>query len=409
MSAAAPSRQRAAIAFVMVTVFLDMLAMSIIIPVLPRLVLDFSGGNTAAAAGVLGIFGTAWNLMQFAFSPVLGALSDRFGRRPVILLSNFGLGLDYVLMALAPGLALLFVGRLISGITAASFATAGAYIADISPPERRAAGFGLLNVAFGVGFVLGPALGGLLGGFDPRLPFWVAAGLSLLNGLYGFAVLPESLPRDRRAGFAWRRANPISALYLLGRQRQLLGIAVVLFLFFLAQQSLMAVFVLHATYRYHWPSGTVGLALAGFGLCAALIGGFLVRPVAKRCGERRTMLMGLVCATIGFASFGLADNPVVAWIGLPVLSLMGLVGPAAQAIMTRLVPGDEQGRLQGAVSSIMSMAGLLGPGLFTNVFAAAVSTDAAWRLPGAPYFVAAAIMATALLLTPIVTRRTVQA
>ena len=389
----------------MVTVFLDMLAMSVIIPVLPRLVLQFSGGDAAAAAGVLGIFGTAFNLMQFVFSPIIGALSDRFGRRPVILLSNFGLGLDYLLMALAPGLTLLFVGRLISGITAASVSTAGAYIVDVSPPERRAADFGLMSVAFGVGFVLGPALGGLLGGFDPRLPFWVAAGLSLLNGLYGLLVLPESLPRERRAPFAWRRANPVATLYLLARQRQLFGIATVQFLFALAQQSLLAVFVLHGTYRYHWPASTVGLALAGFGLCAALVGGFVVRPVVRRLGERRTMLLGLAGAAIGFISFGAADQPLLAWIGLPVLSLMGLVGPAAQAIMTRLVPPTEQGRLQGANSSIMSMAGLVGPALFTTVFAAAVRNDAAWHLPGAPYFLAAAIMTAAWGVTFVVIRK----
>ena len=206
---------RGAIAFILVTVMLDMLAMAIVIPVLPVLVLGFLGDNTARAAQVLGVFGTAWALMQFVFSPVQGALSDRFGRRPVILLSNFGLGLDYVLMALAPGIGLLFVGRMISGITAASMSTAGAYIADVSPPEKRAAGFGLMSVAFGVGFILGPALGGLLGQVDPRLPFWVAGGLSLTNAAYGFLILPESLPPERRAAFSWRRANPVGALRLL--------------------------------------------------------------------------------------------------------------------------------------------------------------------------------------------------
>ncbi len=399
MTEPAPPSQRAAISFVLVTVLLDMLAMSIIIPVLPRLVLQFSLNDTAAAAGVLGVFGTAFNLMQFLFSPLIGALSDRLGRRPVILMSNFGLGLDYVLMALAPGIALLFVGRLISGITAASHSTAGAYIADVSPPERRAAGFGLISVAFGVGFVLGPALGGLLGGFDPRLPFWVAAGLSLVNGVYGLFVLPESLPRARRSKLAWRRVNPLASFVLLARQRRLLGIGAVLFLFALAQQSLLSVFVLHGTYRYHWPASTVGLALAGFGVCAAVTGGLLVRPAVRWFGERRTMLVGLACAALGFIAFAAADDPLLAWLGLPVLSLMGLVGPAARAIMTQLVPPTEQGRLQGANSSIMSVAGLAGPGLFTAVFAVAVGNNAAWHLPGAPYYLAAAIMAAALLTT----------
>ena len=394
--------RRAAIAFVMVTVVLDMLAMSIIIPVLPRLVLDFSGGDTAAASGALGLFGTAWNLMQFAFSPIIGALSDRFGRRPVILISNFGLGLDYVLMALAPGLGLLFVGRIISGITAASISAAGAYIADVSPPERRAAGFGLMNVAFGAGFVLGPAIGGLLGGFDPRLPFWVAAGLSLLNGAYGAIVLPESLPRDRRAPFSWRRANPVGALNLLRGHRQLLGVASVNFLFFLAHQSLQSVFVLYGTYRYGWSEGTVGLTLAAVGVCSALVGGVLVKPAVARLGERRALLTGLLFGLAGFLIFGLAPTGAVFWAGLPVLSLMGLVGPAAQAIMTRLVAPTEQGRLQGANSSVTSLAGLVGPGLFTTVFAVAVRDG---HQPGAPYLLAAAIMLATMGVAAAVTRR----
>jgi DHA1 family tetracycline resistance protein-like MFS transporter len=393
-----PPAQRAAVAFVMVTVLLDMLAMSIIIPVLPRLVLQFSAGDTASASGVMGVFGTAWNLMQFAASPVIGALSDRYGRRPVILLSNFGLGLDYVLMALAPGLTLLFVGRLVSGITAASFSTAGAYIADISPPERRAAGFGLLNVAFGIGFVLGPALGGLLGGFDPRLPFWVAAGLSLLNGAYGAVVLPESLPPDRRAAFTWRRANPLASLRLLSRHRQLAGIATVNFLVALAQQSLMAVFVLYSSYRYGWDARDTGLSLAGYGLCSALVGGVLVRPAVTRLGERRVLLLGLLLGAAGFLAFGLAPTSAVVWAGLPVLAMVGFAGPAAQAIMTRLVPASEQGRLQGAGSSVMSLSGLVGPGLFTLAFASAVNAEGAWHVPGAPYLLAAAIMGAATAL-----------
>jgi DHA1 family tetracycline resistance protein-like MFS transporter len=394
--------RRAAVAFVLITVFLDMLAMAIVIPVLPRLVLEFSGGDTAAASGVMGVFGTAWNLMQFVASPVVGALSDRFGRRPVILISNFGLGLDYILMALAPGIGLLFVGRIISGITAASFSTAGAYITDVSPPERRAAGFGLLSVAFGVGFVLGPAVGGLLGGFDPRLPFWVAAALSLLNGCYGAIVLPESLPPEKRAAFAWRRANPVGSLQLLLRHRQLIGVAGVNFLYALAHQALQSVFVLYGAYRYGWNSGTVGLTLAGFGICSVVVGGVLVRRVVPLLGERRTLLAGLLSGVAGFAVFGLSPTSGLVWSGVPLLSLMGLASPAAQAIMTRLVPADEQGRLQGAGSSVMSLAGLVGPTLFTVVFAAAVE---AGRIPGAPYLLAAAIMLAATGLAVAVTRR----
>ncbi len=394
---------RGAIAFILVTVMLDMLAVAIIIPVLPVLVLGFLGNDTARAAQVFGVFGTAWALMQFVFSPVQGALSDRFGRRPVILLSNFGLGLDYVLMALAPGIGLLFVGRVISGITAASMSTAGAYIADVSPPEKRAAGFGLMSVAFGVGFVLGPALGGVLGQIDPRLPFWVAAGLSLANGAYGLLILPESLPPERRSPFAWRRANPIGALGLLRSHSGLLGLAGVSFLYFLAHQALPAVFVLYGNYRYGWDERMVGLTLAGVGVCSAVVGGLLVRPVVRHFGERRSLMVGLLCGAAGFAIFGLAPTGWIFWIGIPVMALFGLASPAVQALMSRQVPPGEQGRLQGANSSLMGFAGLIGPFLFTATFAHFISPSA-WRLPGAPFLLAAVLLALAIPLASAVAR-----
>jgi len=389
---------RAAIAFVLVTVMLDMLAMAIIIPVLPKLVLSFLGNDTARAARVFGVFGTAWALMQFLFAPVQGALSDRFGRRPVILLSNFGLGLDYVLMALAPGLGLLFIGRVISGITAGSISAAGAYIADVSPPEKRAAGFGLISVAFGVGFVLGPALGGVLGQIDPRLPFWVAAGLSLANGCYGLLVLPESLPRERRAPFAWRRANPIGSLRLLRAHPGLLGLAVISFLYYLAHQALPAVFVLYGDYRYGWDERTVGLTLAGVGVCSAVVGGLLVRPVVRRFGERRSLIAGLAFGMVGFTAFGLAPTGWMFWAGIPVLALWGLASPAAQGLMSRQVSPSEQGRLLGANSSLMGLTGLIGPGLFAVIFAYSIAPDARWHLPGAPFLLAALLVAAALAL-----------
>src|SRR5712691_795049 len=231
MTEAQPAEpRRAAFIFVFITVLLDMLALGIVIPVLPKLVVDFLSGDTARAAEIYGIFGTVWALMQFIFSPVHGALSDRFGRRPLILISNFGLALDYVLMALAPNLWWLFVGRVISGITAASISTAYAYVADVTPPQDRAARFGMLGVAFGAGFILGPAIGGLAGSVDPRLPFWIAAALSLANAAYGFFILPESLPPERRSPFRWRRANPIGSLVLLRSHKRLAAFATVNFL-----------------------------------------------------------------------------------------------------------------------------------------------------------------------------------
>jgi DHA1 family tetracycline resistance protein-like MFS transporter len=388
--------RRPALAFIFVTVMLDMLALGMIIPVLPTLVMEFVEGDTVQAAEIYGLFGTAWALMQFLFQPVLGALSDRFGRRPVVLLSNLGLGLDYVLMALAPNLAWLFIGRLISGVTAASFSTAGAYIADVMPPERRAGGFGMIGAAFGIGFVLGPAFGGLLGGFDSRLPFWVAAGFSLANALYGYFVLPESLPLDRRAGFSLRNVNPIRSLKLLRGHHELFGLATVHFLYNLAHHSLPSVFVLYATYRYGWDERLVGLTLAGVGVCAMAVQGGMVRPVVARIGERSALLVGLLFGAAGFAIYGLAETGMVFWIGVPVMALWGLAGPSAQSLMTRRVQSTEQGQLQGALSSIMGITGLIGPGLFTLAFARFIGPQAGWHLPGASFLLAALLLMLAL-------------
>lgn len=399
------ARRPAAVAFIFVTVVLDVLALGIIIPVLPKLVENFMGGNTGRAAEIYGLFGSVWALMQFVCSPVLGALSDRFGRRPVILFSNFGLGLDYILMALAPNLAWLFVGRVLSGITGASFTTAGAYIADVTPADKRAGSYGLIGAAWGLGFVLGPALGGVLGDVDPRLPFWVAAGMTLLNALYGALVLPESLPREHRRAFAWRRANPLGSLKLLRTHHELIGLAAVNFLYFLAHQVLPSVFVLYAGHRYGWDAKDVGLTLAGVGICNIIIQAGLVKPVMKRLGERRVVLAGLFFGAAGFAVYGLANTGATFLLAVPVFALIGLYGPAAQQIMTRRVGPSEQGELQGANSSVMGIAGLFGPGLFTLTFAYFIRPGVAWTLPGAPFLLAALLMVLAVGLAWRVTRR----
>ena len=393
--AASHPPRRAAFAFVFVTVLLDMLAIGIIIPVLPKLVVDFVSGDAAEGARIYGLFGTVWALMQFVFSPVQGALSDRFGRRPVILISNFGLGLDYIVMALAPSLNWLFVGRVISGITAASISTSYAYVADVTPPEERAARFGLLGAAFGIGFVLGPALGGLAGAVDPRLPFWIAAGLSLANALYGLLVLPESLPPERRAPFAWRRANPVGALALLTSQSVLIRLATVNFLGNLAHAALPSIGVLYMMYRYGWNERTVGLTMAGVGLAAIVVQGSVIGPVVKRFGERRALVMGLGFGAAGFTVFGLAPTGPVFWLGIPLMALWGLANPSAQGLMSRCIGPDKQGQLQGANASLMGVANLIGPGLFTLTFAFAI--DAATDLPGAPHLVAAMLLSLAIM------------
>ena len=400
----AASRWRAAFAFVFVTVLLDMLAIGVIIPVLPRLVLDFLGGDTVRAADMLGVFGTVWALMQFVFAPVQGALSDRFGRKPVIVISNIGLGLDYVLMAVAPTISWLFVGRVISGITAASISTAYAYVADVTPPDRRAARFGLLGAAFGAGFILGPALGGIAGNVDPRLPFWIAAGLSLANGLYGMLILPESLPPERRAGFSWRRANPFGSLMLLRSQRHLTGLAIIGFLSNLAHAVLPSVSVLYMTYRYGWDQQTVGLTLAGVGLCAMVVQGTLIGPVVARLGEGKSLIAGLLFGVAGFSVFGFATSGIAFWSGIPLMALWGLASPSMLGLMSRRVGPSEQGQLQGANSSIMGIANLLGPGLFTQAFAIAIGAGSAWHLPGAPFVLAAALLVVATIAAWVVTR-----
>src|SRR5580658_2064482 len=298
-----PKGRRAAAAFIFFTVTLDMLALGMIAPVLPRLIEGFLNGNTSSAAKMLGLFGTVFAVMQFFCSPIIGSLSDRFGRRPLVLLSNFGLGLDYLLMAWAPTLNWLFLGRIISGITSSSIPTAMAYMADVTPLERRAAAFGMLNAAFGAGFVLGPAVGGLLGNVNPRLPFWVAGGLSLLNGLYGLFVLPESLSKENRSPFSWARANPVGSLSLL-RPGRMIVISAVLQLGYIAQQVLMNVYVIYADYRYHWTDRTVGFSLAVVGICTIVYGALLVKPVVAKIGERGAMTIGLIGGALGYSMIG---------------------------------------------------------------------------------------------------------
>jgi DHA1 family tetracycline resistance protein-like MFS transporter len=404
-----PAPSRAAFAFIFITVFLDMMALGIVIPVLPKLIKAFLNGDTVSAAHVVGYFGFFWAFMQFVFQPVLGVLSDRFGRRPVIILSNLGLGLDYILMALSPNLWFLFVGRLISGITAASFSTAGAYIADVTAPEKRAARFGLLGAAFGLGFVIGPAVGGELGEIDLKLPFWGAAVLSLVNATYGFLVLPESLARERRTAFSWRRANPLAALKFLGSNATLARLALASFLQRFAHGSLPSMFVLYADYRYGWDAKTVGGVLAAVGVAQMIVSGGLVRPAIKRLGERGTMMVGLVSGAIGFALYGYAANGAIFIIALPLVALWGLANPAIQSLATQRVGPSEQGRLQGAQSSLVGIADMAGPLIYSQVFALAIAHAQLLHLPGAPYYLAALFVTGAMLVCRQVTRPAVPA
>ena len=396
---------KAALTFVFVTVAIDMIAFGIMAPVFPKLVIDFVAGDNARAAWVFGIFATSFSLMQFVFSPILGVLSDRVGRKPVIVLSTLGLGLDYIVMALAPNLAWLFAGRLVSGITSSSQTTAGAYVADVVPAEKRAAAFGMLGAAFGLGFILGPALGGVLGGINPRLPFWFAAALSLLNALYGALILPESLAQSRRQPFAWKRANPIAALQLLRSHRELFGVAAVTFLSMLAGVVMPAVWVLYVDYRYGWDERTIGFSLAAVGICSTIIQAALIKPIVRRLGERRSLVFGLASAAVGVTIFGLAPNSLVFFLGIPVMMFWSIATGPAQSIMSRHVSEKEQGELQGAIGSIRGIASLIGPSIFTLTFAAFIGVLRPLNLPGAPWFVAAALLVAATALTLKVTAR----
>ena len=393
-----PSRQRAAATFIYFTVGLDMLALGMIAPVLPSLIGGFVGNSPVRTAEVIGLFGTVFAAMQFFFSPVLGSLSDRFGRRPIVLLSNFGLGFDYILMALAPSLTFLLIGRILSGITASSVPTAQAYMSDVTPRERRAAAFGMLQAAFGFGFIVGPALGGWLGSISPRLPFWASAVLSLLNAVYGYFVLPESLKKENRSPFSWKRANPMGSVRLLGRSRTVIALAGVLLLGYVAQNSLLNVYVVYADYRYHWSVHTVGLSLAALGAVTILYGFFLVRRASAWMGDRKATLIGLSGGALGYIGFAAAPTGLLFVAAMPLLNLTSIAWPATQSIMSRAAGANEQGQMQGAINSLRGIAGMLGPGLFTWLFAKAVGDWSGWHLPGLPYYVAAALMVCSVVL-----------
>jgi DHA1 family tetracycline resistance protein-like MFS transporter len=390
-SPAVPTVRRAAATFIFLTVALDMIALGMIAPVLPTLITNFLHGNASSAARMVGVFATVFAGIQFVCSPILGSLSDRFGRRPIVLLSNFGLGLDYVVMALAPTLPWLFVGRIVSGLTASSVPTAQAYMADVTPVEKRAAAFGMLGGAFGLGFILGPAVGGALGAINPRLPFWVAGSLSLINGCYGFFVLPESLSREHRSPFSWRRANPVGSANLLFRSKALIGMSIILTLGYIAQQSLQNVYVLYCDNRYHWSPFTVGVSLGVVGIFSALYSALLVKPAVKHLGERASMSIGLICGTIGWVMIGFSKTGILVWAAIPVMNLMAIVWPSAQAVMSREISRSEQGQLQGAINSIRGIGGLIGPTLFTTIYSATL-----FRQPGAAFFTAAAILLLSL-------------
>lgn len=392
-----PRAARAGVAFVLVVLFLDILGLGIVIPVLPELVDSFVPGDASAAAPWYAALASVYAVMQVLFAPLVGALSDRFGRRTVILASLTAFGGSYLILAVAPSLTWLFIGRILAGITGATITAANAYIADVSTPQTRARNFGFVGVAFGLGFIFGPAIGGLLGGLGLRVPFYAAAASALVGALYGLLILPESLPPERRRPFSWSAAIPLRSLGVLSAYPLVVGIAVSFLFFTLAQRGLETVFVLYTAYRYDWGPSENGLALALVGVMAALVQGGLVRPLVARLGERRTILVGLTVSTLSFVGYGLASQ---GWMLLAVIafaSLGAVAGPAIQGLVAGTVPGNEQGAVQGALTSLQSLSSVLAPLAAGTIFGAFTGDGAPVDVPGAPFFLGAVLLVAALL------------
>jgi len=392
------SNRAPALGFILVTVLIDVTGFGIIIPVMPKLITHLTGGTMSDAARFGGWMTFAYAFMQFVCAPIMGGLSDRYGRRPVLLASLFGFGLDYLFMALAPSIAWLFLSRAIAGMMGASFTTANAYIADVTPPERRAQNFGLIGAVFGIGFIVGPLIGGLLGPFGARVPFLASAGLTLLNWLYGYFVLPESLPADQRRRFEWKRANPVGSLGSLRRYPVIFGLIESLVLVYLAAHAVQSNWSYYTMEKFHWDTRMVGLSLTAVGVGVGLTQGMLVRAVVPRLGQERSVYAGLGLYALGFLLYALATRTWMIFAFTLVYCSGGIAGPALQGIISRQVPPNQQGELQGALTSLMSLTTIFGPPLMTNTFAWFTGPRAPVYLPGAALLLGAALMLVSAIL-----------
>ncbi|MEM9645604.1 MAG: TCR/Tet family MFS transporter, partial [Planctomycetota bacterium] len=398
--------RQAAIAFILLTLFIDILGIGIVIPVLPELVKEFVGGDVATAGIFVGVIGAGYSLMQFLFAPVVGALSDHFGRRPILLASMFGFGVDFLIQGFSPTIHWLFAGRLIAGVMGASFTTANAYIADVSDENTRARNFGLVGVMFGLGFIVGPSLGGILGDVNLRLPFFVSAGLALVNWLYGYFILPESLPPENRSELNLSKANPLGSIGQLKLYPIVAGVACAFVCASLAQRGLESVWVLHGGFRYDWNKSTNGLMLALVGLMALIVQGGVVRPVIRKFGERKVAVAATCISAFAFLGYGLAS---AGWV-VPVIIVFGafggLAGPAIQSLVAETVPSEDQGKVQGAMTSLVSLTNIAAPIIFTTgLFSYFTSDDAPIVLPGAPFFLGSLLLFTAACILAQVFRR----
>jgi DHA1 family tetracycline resistance protein-like MFS transporter len=388
-----PAPRKPALAFIFITLVLLVLGFGIIIPVLPRLIVQFQGGSYAKGSTSYGLLMSSFAVMQFIAAPILGSLSDRFGRRKIILLALAGSAIDYVIMGLAPSLAWLFFARLISGATAGSLAACNAYIADVTPPEKRAQGFGLVGAAFGLGFAIGPAIGGYLGGISLKLPFFVAAGCVGLNWLYGAFVLPESLPQEHRRPFSWKRANPVGSLLALRRFRGVVDLAWMYFIFAFANTMLQSIWALYTDYRYHWGPSQVGYSLMFIGIMAIVVQGGLVKRIIAFTGERKGLVIGLLISAFVMASYGTATQGWMIYALVLVGAWGGIAGPSAQTLITKHVPPNEQGAVQGSLSGLVSLTGIFAPSFAAWSFGRCIP-----GVPGVAFYEASALLLVALAL-----------
>jgi DHA1 family tetracycline resistance protein-like MFS transporter len=390
--------RKPALSFIFITLLIDVIGFGIIIPVVPKLIMELTGGGMSDASVYGGWLMFAFAAMQFIFSPILGGLSDQFGRRPVILISLFGFGLDYILVALAPSIGWLFVGRIFAGITGASFTTASAYIADVSTPEKRAQNFGMIGAAFGLGFIIGPVIGGILGQYGARVPFYAAAGVTLLNWLYGYFVLPESLSKENRRPFDWKRANPIGSLMHLRKYPVISGLVISLVCIYVAAHAVQSTWSYFTMEKLKWDETMVGYSLGVVGILVSLVQGLLIRYTTPLFGPKKSVYIGLALYTLGLILFAFASQSWLMFVFLVPYCLGGVAGPALQALMSNQVPANEQGELQGALTSLISVTSIVGPPLMTGLFAFYTKPTALVYFPGAPFLAGAVFMMVSLMM-----------
>jgi MFS transporter, DHA1 family, tetracycline resistance protein len=371
--------------FIFITLVIDVLGIGLIIPILPALLQEFAGGDISKASRYSGLLMASYAVMQFIFSPIMGGLSDKYGRRPVLLFSLFGFGLDYILLGMAPNLAWLFVGRIIAGITGASFTTASAYIADISKPEDRAKNFGMIGAAFGLGFIVGPAIGGMLATFGTRVPFYAAAVLTLANWLYGYFILPESLSKENRREFDWKRANPIGTLSSLGKYPVILGLLIAYFCVSVGGQVHPSTWTFFTIKEFGWSPAQVGYSLAFVGLMVAFVQGFLTRKINPKIGDRKAVTYGLFIYGIGFMLFAFATSGWMMYAFMIPFGLGGIAGPSLQSLISQQVGPSHQGELQGGLTSLQSISTIVGPLIATNLFSYFTAKTTAIQFPGAAF------------------------